>query len=44
MFDSEPEAEIDDNVENDQVRLIDRNRVFEHLKFSNLFSYPILFI
>ena len=34
MFDSEPEAEIDDNVENDQVRLIDRNRVFEHLKIS----------
>jgi hypothetical protein len=33
VFDSDPEAEIDDNVEKDQVRLIDRNRVFEHLKF-----------
>jgi hypothetical protein len=33
VFDLEPEAEIDDNVENDQVRLTDRNRVFEHLKF-----------
>jgi hypothetical protein len=46
VFDSEPEAEIDENVKNDQVRLIDRNRVdlFEHLRFSNLFSYPIFFI
>jgi hypothetical protein len=26
VFDSEPEAEIDENVENEQVRLIDRNR------------------
>jgi hypothetical protein len=44
VFDSEPE--IDENVENDQVRLINRNRVdlFEHLRFSNLFSYPIFFI
>ena len=43
MCDPEPEAEIDENVgESDQqeVRLIDRNRVFEHLKISTSISLP----
>jgi hypothetical protein len=28
VFDSEPETEIDENVERDQVRLIDRKSIF----------------
>jgi hypothetical protein len=43
VFDSEPEAEIDENVESDQVRLIDRNRVFEHLKFPTPIFLPNIF-
>jgi hypothetical protein len=43
VCDPEPEAEIDENVgESDQqeVRLIDRNRVFEHLKISTSIFLP----
>jgi hypothetical protein len=44
VFGSEPEAEIDENVkESDQVRLIDRNRVFDHLKFSTSIFSPDIF-
>jgi hypothetical protein len=43
VFDSAPEAEIDEN-ESDQVRLIDRNRVFKHLKFSILIFLPNIFL
>jgi hypothetical protein len=42
VFDSEPEAEIDDNVENDQVRLIDRNRVFEHYFLTRYCLFEIM--
>jgi hypothetical protein len=41
--DPEPEAEINENVEESdqqEVRLIDRNRVFEHLKLSTSIFLP----
>jgi hypothetical protein len=41
VCDPEPEAEIDENVDkSDQVSLIDRNRVFEHLIISTSIFLP----
>jgi hypothetical protein len=41
VCDPEPKADLNENVEeSNQVRLIDRNRVFEHLEISTSIFLP----